>query len=140
LRFRKDPETSIASITISELSDSIGFVPNAITESGPLDALIIVEEPTFPGCHVWARPVALLKVSGDRGSRDRIITVPSSEPQWTDVTDLEHLPQGLTAEIRHFFDMYLDLMPESSVVEGFGGRDEALAAVELAIRIPDKPV
>lgn len=111
-----------------------GFMPDTLAQDGdPLDVLVLVEDPTFPGCYVTARPVAVFWMTDEKGPDAKIICVPSHEPRWHAVSDLEELPDGLTDEIQHFFETYKDLEPgkETSVV-GFEGYGAALAEIRAS--------
>lgn len=109
-----------------------GFVPETLAQDGdPLDALVLVEEPTFPGCHILARPVAVFWMTDEKGPDAKIVCVPSNEPRWGNVGDLHDLPSSLRAEIEQFFDIYKDLEPgKSTHTKGYEGR--AAAAHEIA--------
>lgn len=111
-----------------------GFVPDTLAQDGdPLDALVLVEDPTFPGCHVMARPVAVFWMADEKGPDAKIICVPSHEPRWHAVADLDQLPDGLSDEIRHFFDIYKDLEPgKETSVKGYEGRKAALVEIEAS--------
>lgn len=108
-----------------------GFVPDTLAEDGdPLDALVLVEDPTFAGCHVLARPVAVFWMDDERGSDAKIICVPPHEPRWEDVWDLDQLPRRLLEELRHFFDIYKELEPgKSTSLKGCEGRASALKEI-----------
>lgn len=89
-----------------------GFVPDTLAEDGdPLDALVILDEPTFPGCLVLARPVAVFWMADEHGPDAKILTVPARDPRYASVRDLGDVPRHLTAEIGHFFDIYKELEP-----------------------------
>lgn len=108
-----------------------GFVPDTLAQDGdPLDALVLVEDPTFPGCRVVARPVAVFWMTDEKGPDAKIICVPSHEPRWDGVSDLDQLPAGLMGEIRHFFDIYKDLEPgKETSIKGYEGRSAALTEI-----------
>ncbi len=108
-----------------------GFVPDTLAEDGdPLDALVLLDEPTFPGCLVEARPVGVFWMSDERGPDAKIITVASGDPLWEAVTDLDQLPSHLADEIAHLFDVYKDLEPgKQTTVRGF--EDAAAAWKEI---------
>jgi inorganic pyrophosphatase len=109
-----------------------GFIPETLAEDGdPLDALILVEDPTFPGCRVMGRPVAVFWMTDEHGADAKIICVPSGEPRWQGVFDLADLPPGLSAEIHQFFDTYKELEPgKSTSTKGYEGREAALVEIE----------
>lgn len=109
-----------------------GFIPDTLGEdSDPLDALVLLEEPTFPGCWVKARPVGVFWMSDDAGPDAKILCVPSGDARWEHVHDLHELPAHLTDEIGHFFDVYKALEPgKYSDVRGWEGAEAAVIEIE----------
>ena len=115
---------------------SLGFVPDTLAEDGdPLDALVLLDDPTFPGCWVTCRPVAVLWMEDDKGEDAKVICVPAGDIRWETVNDLANIPRELTAEIQHFFEVYKDLEPGKSV-EGANwvGRADAESEVRASRR------
>ena len=109
-----------------------GFVLDTFGGDGdPLDALVILSEPTFPGCTIRARVVGVFWMTDDKGRDTKILCVPDSDPRWASVRELEHVPDHLLAEIGHFFSIYKDLEGKTVVVDGFGGREEALGEIAM---------
>lgn len=119
-----------------------GFIPDTLAEDGdPLDVLVILEEPTFPGCHLWARPIGVFWMSDDAGPDAKILAVPAADPRWAHIADIGDVAQHLLAEIGHFFEIYKALEPAKfTEVRGWQGRREALAAVDAARRRVDAPL
>ena len=111
-----------------------GFFPHTLAEDGdPLDALVLLEDPTFPGCHIRARPVAVLEMTDEAGRDLKVLCVPAEDPRWDPIADLDDVDHFLLAEIRHFFEVYKDLEPDkTSVLGGWLGREDAEAAIEAA--------
>jgi len=111
-----------------------GYVPDTLADDGdPLDVLICVSEPTFPGCIVPSKPIGLFKMSDEKGPDDHVLCVPVSDPGWNRLEDVDDLPQQLRREIGHFFSVYKDLDPDRhSEVDGWADRQAALAAIEGA--------
>ncbi len=109
-----------------------GFIPDTLGEDGdPLDALVLLEEPTFPGCHIKARPVAVFWMDDDKGPDAKIICVPAGDPRWAQITDLADIPDFLTDEIEHFFDVYKTLEPgKHTNTRGYEGVDAAWAEID----------
>jgi inorganic pyrophosphatase len=109
-----------------------GFVTDTLAEDGePLDALVCLEEPTFPGCLVTVRPVAVFWMLDENGPDAKVLTVCAHDPRMADVRDLSDVPGYLTAEIGHFFDIYKEIEPcKSSDVRGWQDR----AAAERIIK------
>lgn len=109
-----------------------GFIPEAIGGDGEeLDALVLTDEPTFPGCLVAMKPVAVTWITYGDGEREaKIIGVPCHDPTWAAVNDLEDLPEHLIDELSHFFDVYKQLEPSRTpTVDGFDGAEAARRAI-----------
>ena len=111
-----------------------GFVPDTLGEDGdPLDALVLLDDPTFPGCLVRALPVGVFWMSDEKGPDAKIICVPVDDPRSGRVSDLADLPSHLLKEIEHFFDVYKMLEPDKeSSTRGYEGRDAAWQEIEAA--------
>ncbi len=89
-----------------------GFFPDTLAEDDdPLDAMVLLEDPTFPGCHVNARPVAVLEMEDEAGRDLKVLCVPAGDPRWANIQDVTDVPEYLLAEIKHFFVVYKDLEP-----------------------------
>jgi len=108
-----------------------GFVPETLAEDGdPLDALVLLEDPVFPGCWVSARPIGIFWLEDEKGPDAKIICVPLGDPRWDQVRDLDDMPSHLRSEIHHFFDVYKALEPgKSTSTTGFEGREAALGEI-----------
>ena len=108
-----------------------GFVPETLAEDGdPLDALVLLEEPVFPGCWVRARPIGIFWMEDEKGPDAKVICVPLGDPRWDQVRDLDDMPAHLRSEIHHFFDVYKALEPgKSTSTTGFEGREAALGEI-----------
>ncbi len=112
-----------------------GFIPETCGEDGdPLDALVIVAEPTFPGCMIPAQVVALFRMRDERAQDNKILCVPVTDPNWNHIEQLEDLPMMLRDEISHFFSIYKT--PEWKVVkvDGWYSKDEAVESIARARR------
>lgn len=81
-----------------------GFVADTLADDGePLDALVLAHEPTFPGCWVLARPIGVFWLARRGGREAKIVAVPTGDPDWDDVGDLDDLGPHLRDEITDFF-------------------------------------
>ena len=108
-----------------------GFIPETKTHSGdPLDALICIDEPTFPGCVIRVKIIALFKMRDENGPDHKALCVPLSDPAWSDLDEVDDLPGNLKQEIAHFFDVYTQLEEQEVSVEGWGTREEATRVLE----------
>jgi inorganic pyrophosphatase len=111
-----------------------GFFENTLGEDGdPLDALVLLEEPTFPGCLVRCRAIGMFRMRDEAGGDDKVLCLPSNDPRLSHMQDLEDIPEFYRLEIQHFFETYKDLEPGKSV-EGahWTGRVAAEAEIEAS--------
>jgi inorganic pyrophosphatase len=108
-----------------------GYIPDTLAEDGdPLDALVLLEEPVFPGCWVRARPIGIFWMEDEKGPDAKIICVPLADPRFDQVRDLRDMPTHLRNEIHQFFDVYKALEPgKSTSTTGFEGRAAALGEI-----------
>jgi inorganic pyrophosphatase len=114
-----------------------GLLPQTFWEDGdPFDVLVMVNQPTFPGCIIEARPVGLFRME-DRGvSDDKVLAVPARDPLFGGYHDIADLPQHYLAEVEHFFAVYKALEEEGRVTTlGWQGADAAKEAIRRAMQI-----
>jgi inorganic pyrophosphatase len=111
-----------------------GFVPGTASADGePLDALVLVEEPTYPGVWVTGRPVGVCWIRTSGGREAKLIVAPTDDPAWVGVTDLDQLPRHRLAAIENFFDVYKMLDERSSAsADGHDGAGIARRVVTEA--------
>ena len=103
-----------------------GFIEGTLGEDGdPLDALVLVGEPTFPGCRIRARVVGVFHMADEKGPDEKIICVPLKDPAWMRVSDVHDIPAELRNEVEHFFQVYKDLEEAKVETRGYGNRAEA---------------
>jgi inorganic pyrophosphatase len=110
-----------------------GFIPDTLGEDGDaLDALVLLDEPTFPGCLVTARPIGVFWMEDEKGPDAKIICLPQADPLWGRIREIQELPDVLLAEIEHFFDVYKTLENKKVATRGFEGKGAALKEIEDA--------
>ncbi len=108
-----------------------GFVPETLAEDGDaLDALVLVSEPTFPGCLIEVRPIGLFRMRDEKGPDAKLLCVPTTDPIWNSFTDLSQVNDHLKNEIEHFFQVYKDLEKKKVGIEGWDTREEALKIIK----------
>jgi inorganic pyrophosphatase len=104
-------------------------------DGDPLDAMVCVSEPTFPGCVIEVKPIALFKMRDEKGEDDKIVCVPTHDPGWNSAETLDDLTEQLQREITHFFSVYKQLEGKDVEVDGWRSREEALEVIEDARRL-----
>jgi inorganic pyrophosphatase len=110
-----------------------GFIPDTLALDGDhLDALVILGEPSFPGCTLRARVLGMLDMEDDKGPDEKILTVADHDPRWSHLRFLNDVPQHLLDEIGHFFGIYKDLEQKLVKVHGWRKREVALQTIEEA--------
>ena len=110
-----------------------GFLRDTLGQDGdPLDALVCLTEPTFPGCIIPVKPVAMFKMRDDKGIDDKIICVPLHDTYWNEYDELEDLPLPLRQEIEQFFSIYKELEHKDVSIGGWRSRTDALQEIAAA--------
>jgi inorganic pyrophosphatase len=120
--------------TSTRYPEDYGYIPGTIAGDGdPLDAMVFLEEPTFPGCHVRARPVGVFLMTDEHGEDAKVLCVTASDPRQASVQDLDDLPPHELEEIAHFFAIYKSIEPgKGTTPRGWRPREVAEKVVEEA--------
>lgn len=118
--------------TATQYPADYGFIPESLAEDDdPLDVLVLVSQPTFPGCEIPVRPVAVFWMRDEHGPDAKILCVPARDPRQDSIRDVEDVPKHHLNEIKHFFDVYKDLEPgKSAETRGWGGHSDAKRVIE----------
>lgn len=112
-----------------------GFFENTLGEDGdPLDVLVLLDYPVFPGVGIKVRPVGVLNMSDEAGGDAKVIAVQHKDPRWMHIQDVNDIPEYTRKEIEHFFARYKDLEPGKFVkVEDWGSAADADRMIQEAI-------
>ena len=117
--------------TSTRYPSDYGYIENTLGLDGdPLDALVLLEEPTFPGCLIRCRTVGMFRMQDEAGGDDKVLCVPATDPRHEHLRDIHHVPEFDRLEIQHFFEVYKDLEPGKSV-EGATWAGRELAEIEI---------
>ena len=122
--------------TATQYPSDYGFIEDTLGQDGdPLDALVLLTEPTFPGCLIRARAIGMFRMTDEKGPDDKVLCVPAGDPRQEHLRDIHHVPRFDRLEIEHFFTVYKDLEPGKSV-EGatWTGRTDAEEEIRRSIR------
>ncbi len=108
-----------------------GFIEDTLADDGdPLDAMVLLEEPTFPGCLISCRAIGMFRMRDENGSDDKVLCVPATDPRVEHLRNIDHVPAFDRLEIQHFFEVYKALEPGKVVdIEAWVGRDAAEAEI-----------
>jgi inorganic pyrophosphatase len=109
-----------------------GFIEHTLAEDGdPLDALVLLEEPTFPGCLIKCRAIGMFRMRDEKGKDDKVLCVPATDPRVAHLRDIDDVSEFDLLEIQHFFEVYKALEPGKEVEAArWTGKEEADAEIE----------
>jgi inorganic pyrophosphatase len=112
-----------------------GFVPNTLADDGdPLDGMVMMDQPTFPGCVIAARPIGMLEMI-DGGDRDeKILCVPDKDPRYAQIKSIKDVPQHRLDEVAEFFATYKNLEKKAVEILGWKDVDAVMPLVEQCIQ------
>ncbi len=111
-----------------------GFIPQTLADDGDaLDVLVMVNEPTFSGCLIEARVVALFRMT-DRGVADyKILGVPQTDPLFDEIRDVSDVPRHFLREVEHFFLTYKQLEGVAIDSQGWAAAEDGVAEVQASL-------
>jgi inorganic pyrophosphatase len=120
-----------------------GFIEGTLADDGdPLDALVLLDEPTFPGCLIRCRAIGMFRMRDENGRDDKVLCVPATDPRIASLQDIGDVPEFELLEIKHFFEVYKELEPGKQVeAAAWVGRQEAYAEIDscVAAAVRDRP-
>ena len=120
--------------TATQYPADYGFIEGTWGRDGdPLDALVLTQEPTFPGCLIACRPIGMFNMTDEAGDDAKVICAPTGDPRLEHLRDVHHLDEYYRLEIQHFFEVYKALEPGKHV-EGhsWARRDEAEREIDAS--------
>jgi inorganic pyrophosphatase len=117
--------------TSTRYPSDYGFIEDTLADDGdPLDALVLLEEPTFPGCLITCRVIGMFRMRDEMGLDDKVLCVPATDPRMAHLKDITDVPAFDRLEIQHFFEVYKEIEPGKSV-QGAAWADRAAAEAEV---------
>jgi inorganic pyrophosphatase len=110
-----------------------GFIPGTLADDNdPLDVLVLVQQPSYPGVMIEVRPVGVLNmVDGDQKDQ-KVLAVPTRNPRYDQIHTMDQIFAHVRREIEHFFSIYKELEGKVTTMEGWGGPREARKAIQEA--------
>jgi inorganic pyrophosphatase len=117
--------------TSTRYPSDYGFIEDTLADDGdPLDALVLLDEPTFPGCVILCRAIGMFRMRDENGADDKVLCVVATDPRMAHYGDITDVSEFDLLEIQHFFEVYKALEP-GKCVEGFSWVDRAQAEAEI---------
>ena len=112
-----------------------GYIEDTLGNDGdPLDVLVLLPEPLFPGVLIDIRPIGMFQMEDEAGGDDKVLAVPAGDPRWDSYTDISDVDQFMLDSIEHFFNRYKDLEPGKYVKgSSWAGREAAEAEINAYI-------
>jgi inorganic pyrophosphatase len=121
--------------TSTRYPSDYGFIEDTLAPDGdPLDALVLLDEPTFPGCLIRCRAIGMFRMRDEKGSDDKVLCVAATDPRMAHLSDIGDVSDFDLLEIQHFFEVYKELEPGKMVESAnWVGRTEAYAEIEASV-------
>jgi inorganic pyrophosphatase len=117
--------------TSTRYPSDYGFIEDTLADDGdPLDALVLLEEPTFPGCLITCRVIGMFRMRDEKGLDDKVLCVPATDPRMAHLQDISDVPAFDRLEIQHFFEVYKEIEPGKSV-QGAAWADRTAAEAQV---------
>jgi len=131
--------------TSTRYPSDYGFIEDTLADDGdPLDALVLLDEPTFPGCLITCRVIGMFRMRDEKGLDDKVLCVPATDPRWTHLQDIDDVPEFDRLEIQHFFEVYKELEPQDGPGRRVGrpgcGRSTGRGLPEASERRSSRPL
>ncbi len=102
--------------TSTQYPNDYGFIEGTLGQDGdPLDAMVILQEPTFPGALIECRAIGMFRMKDEKGGDDKVLCIATADQRQAGVRELTDLPDLTLLEMEHFFSVYKDLEPGKSV-------------------------
>ena len=121
--------------TSTRYPSDYGYVEDTLADDGdPLDALVLLEEPTFPGCLIRCRAIGMFRMRDEKGLDDKILCVAATDPRMAHLRDITDVSNFDRLEIQHFFEVYKELEPGKMVeAASWVGRDAAEEEIDSCV-------
>lgn len=112
-----------------------GFIPETLALDGdPLDVLVLVSEPTFPGCLIRVKPVGVFNMTDEKGPDAKVLCVPVTDPIWNKINTFAEVNPHLKKEIEHFFQVYKELEEKKVAVDGWEDEKKAVEVYHECVK------
>lgn len=110
-----------------------GYIPETLEDDGDaIDILVMISNPTVPGCIIDCRIVGVLSMQDDKGIDNKLLGVAVKDPRFVHIKDLSDVPPHVLREVEHFFQTYKDLENKAVTIRGWYGREQAARMLDEA--------
>lgn len=144
VKYEYDPELQIFRVdrvlsSAMQYPAAYGFLPSSLADDGDaLDVFVMISEPTVTGCLITARPIAVLKMRDEKGGDEKILAVAEGDIEYSQMEDLDSVPQRFLDQMEHFFRSYKQLDNKEVHIDGWGDKAEARRVINDCIaRVKD---
>ena len=138
-KYEYDPEHDIMRLdrvlySAMHYPGDYGFIPSTLAEDGdPLDVVVLIGNPSFPGVVLDVRPLGFLEMTDDKGRDQKVLAVPVYDPRFSHYTSLKDVGGHYLKEIENFFEVYKQLERKETTIEDWHDVAEAHALVHECI-------
>ena len=138
-KYELDKETGMLRLdrvlyTATHYPANYGFIPKTYAEDNdPLDVLVLCQENIDPMTLVECYPIGVINMIDSEENDEKIIAIAKKDPFLNQYKDIKDVPNHISAEIMHFFEVYKQLEDKQTVVEKVLGREEAEKTIQKAI-------
>lgn len=138
-KYELDKETGLVKLdrvlsTSVQYPANYGFIPKTYAnDDDPLDVLVLCQEAIPQSVILEVRPIGVMLMEDDGRLDEKIIAVPVKDRVYSSFRKLEDLPDHLTIEMEHFFNVYKAFEETEVEIKGFMGREEAIEIVDKCI-------
>lgn len=139
-KYELDKETGMLRLdrvlyTATHYPANYGFIPRTYADDNdPLDVLVLCQENVDPMTLVECYPIGVITMIDSEQNDEKIIAVAKKDPFLNVYKDIEELPNHISAEIMHFFEVYKQLEEKQTAVDKILGREEAEKIIEKCIK------
>jgi inorganic pyrophosphatase len=120
--------------TATQYPADYGYIEGTLgRDDDPLDAMVLVGSPTFPGCQILVRAIGMFCMTDEKGPDEKVLCVPAHDPRYEAIRDIGDVSEFDQREITHFFEVYKDLEPGKSVENAhWEGRGATYVEIEAS--------
>ncbi|NYB52483.1 MAG: inorganic diphosphatase [Methanobacteriaceae archaeon] len=113
-----------------------GIIPQTLYDDGdPMDIMVIMDQPTFPGCIIESRPIGMMRMIDGGDHDDKILAVPVEDPHYKDIQNINDISKAFLDEVAHFFKEYKTLEGKETEILGWENADKAKSAVVHSMKL-----